>query len=121
MGCSKLFDNWWRAQQEHMSPATTFDEHIVISIAKRRRFEPRALSALLKARELLALSLGLFLAKVREAADPVHNLMARVKELELLLAQAREEADILRARLERLEPGGAATICPIRDSASCCS
>jgi transposase InsO family protein len=30
--------------------------------------------------------------------------MARIKELEILLAQAREEADIVRARLERLEP-----------------
>lgn len=87
-----------------MIPATTFDEHVVVSIAKRRRFDPRALGALLKARELLALSLGLLLAKVREAADPVQSLMARIKELEVLLAQAKEEADILRARLERLEP-----------------
>jgi hypothetical protein len=30
--------------------------------------------------------------------------MARVKELEPLLAQARDEADIIRARLARLEP-----------------
>jgi hypothetical protein len=30
--------------------------------------------------------------------------MARVKELEVLLAQAHEEDDILRARLERLDP-----------------
>jgi hypothetical protein len=87
-----------------MTPVTTFDERVVVSIAKRRRFDPRALSALLKTRELLALSLGLLLAKVRETADPVQGLMARMKELELLLAQAREEADILRARLERLEP-----------------
>jgi transposase InsO family protein len=92
------------AHREHMSPATPFDDRVVVSIAKRRRFNPRALSALLKARELLALSLGLLLAKVRETADPVQGLMARVKELEVLLAQAREEADILRARLERLEP-----------------
>jgi hypothetical protein len=48
-----------------MSPATTFDEHVVVSLAKRRRFDPRALNALLKARELLALSLGLLLATVR--------------------------------------------------------
>jgi putative transposase len=87
-----------------MSPTTTFDEHVVVSLAKRRRFDPRALSALLKARELLALSLGLLLAKVRETADPVQGLMARVKELEVLLAQAHEEADILRARMERLDP-----------------
>ena len=51
-----------------MSPATAFDDRVVISIAKRRRCNPRALSALLKARELLALSLGLLLAKVRETA-----------------------------------------------------
>jgi hypothetical protein len=87
-----------------MRPTTTFDEHVVVSIAERRRFDPRALSALLKARELLALSLGLLLAKVRETADPVQGLMARVKELEVLLAKAREEAHILRARLERLNP-----------------
>ena len=87
-----------------MIPAAPFDDHVVVSIAKRRRFDPRALGALLKARELLALSLGLLLAKVRETTDPVHRLMARVKELELQLAQARDEADILRARLERLEP-----------------
>jgi len=87
-----------------MSPATAFDDRVVVSIAKRRRFDPRALSALLKARELLALSLGLLLAKVRESADPAQGLTGRVKELELLLAQAREEADILRARLARLEP-----------------
>jgi hypothetical protein len=92
------------AHQEGMSPTTTFDEHVVVSIAKRRRFDARALSALLKARELLALSLGLLLAKVREAADPIQGLMARVKELEVLLAQAREEADILRARLECFDP-----------------
>jgi hypothetical protein len=73
-----------------MSPATTFDEHVVVSLAKRRRFDPRALNALLKARELLALSLGLLLAKVRESADPIQSLMARVKELEVLLAQAHE-------------------------------
>jgi hypothetical protein len=30
--------------------------------------------------------------------------MARVKELEVLLAQAHEEADILRARMKRLDP-----------------
>jgi putative transposase len=87
-----------------MIPATPFDDHVVVSIAKRRRFDPRALGALLKARELLALSLGLLLAKVRENTDPVRLLMARVKELEILLAQARDEADIVRARLERLEP-----------------
>jgi transposase InsO family protein len=87
-----------------MIPTAGFDEHVVVSIAKRRRFDRHALSALLKAREFLALSLGLLLAKVRETADPVQRLMARVKELELLLAQAREEADILRARLEQLEP-----------------
>jgi len=49
-----------------MIPATPFDDHVVASIAKRRRFDPRALGALLKARELLVLSLGLLLAKVRE-------------------------------------------------------
>jgi len=87
-----------------MSPASAFDERVVVSIAKRRRFDPRTLSALLKARELLALSLGLLLAKVRESGDPVQGLMARIKELEVLQAQAREEVDILRARLERLEP-----------------
>jgi hypothetical protein len=87
-----------------MSLAITFDEHVVVSLAKRRRFDPRALNALLKARELLALSLGLLLAKVRESADPIQSLMARVKELEVLLAQAHEEADILRARLARLNP-----------------
>jgi hypothetical protein len=87
-----------------MSPATAFDDRVVGSIAKRRRFDQRTLSALIKARELLALSLGLLLAKVRETADPVQGLMARIKELEVLRAQAREEADILRARLERLEP-----------------
>jgi hypothetical protein len=92
-----------RAHQEHMSPAA-FDDRVVISIAKRLRFNPRALSALLKARELLALSLGLLLAKIRETADPVQGLLARIKELEVLLAQAREEADILRARLELLKP-----------------
>jgi len=87
-----------------MIPATPFDDHVVVSIAKRRRFDPRALGALLKARELLVLSLGLLLAKVRETTDPVQRLMARVKELEILLAQARAEVEILRARLERLEP-----------------
>jgi putative transposase len=87
-----------------MGPATRFDDRVVVSIAQRRRFNPRALSALLKARELLALSLGLLLAKVRETADPVQSLLARIKELEVLRAQALEEADILRARLERLEP-----------------
>src|SRR5438128_3181489 len=57
------------AHQEHMSPATAFDDRVVVSIAKRRHFDPRTLSALLKARELLALSLGLLLAKVRETGD----------------------------------------------------
>lgn len=60
-----------------MIPTARFDEHVVVSIVKRRRFDARAVSALLKARELLALSLGLLLAKVREAADPVHNLMGQ--------------------------------------------
>jgi len=83
---------------------TAFDDRAVVSIAKRRRFDPRTLGALLKARELPALSLGLLLAKVRETADPVQGLMARIEELEVLQAQAREEAAILRARLERLEP-----------------
>jgi hypothetical protein len=78
-----------------MSPATAFDDRVVVSIAKRRRFDPRTLSALLKARELLALSLGLLLAKVRETADPLQGLMGRIKELEVLRAQAREEAEIL--------------------------
>jgi len=93
-----------KGRQEHMSSVTAFDDRVVVSIVKRRRFDPPTLSALLKARELLALSLGLLLAKVRETGDPVQGLMARIKELEVLRAQAREEADILRARLERLEP-----------------
>jgi hypothetical protein len=58
-----------------MRPATAFDDRVVVSIAKRRRFDPRTLRALFKAREALALSLGLLLAKVRETADPVQGLM----------------------------------------------
>jgi hypothetical protein len=44
--------------------------------------------------------------------------MARVKGLELLLAQARDEAEIIRARLERLDPGGVATTPRASDSGS---
>jgi hypothetical protein len=52
-----------------MSPATAFDDRVVISIATgcastRERSVPCS-----KARELLALSLGLLLTKIRETAN----------------------------------------------------
>jgi hypothetical protein len=121
MGCSEPFAASGRAQQEYMIPATTFDEHVVVSIAKRRRFNPRALGALLKARELLALSLGLLLAKVREAADPVQSLMARIKELEVLLARRRKRPTSCGLGWSGSSPGGAAITRPISASVSCCS
>jgi len=52
-------------------------------------------------------SIGDIFSTRGDQARALHNyqgLLAQIKELEVLLAQASKEADILRARLERLEP-----------------
>jgi hypothetical protein len=60
-------------------------------------------SALLKARELLALSLGLLLAKIRETADRSRASWRGSRSWRCSWPRL-EEADLLRARLEPLEP-----------------
>jgi transposase InsO family protein len=67
-----------------MTEETTFGDRVVVGVVRRRRLDPRALGALLKARELLALTLGLLLAKVRATVDPIQILVAKVKELEFM-------------------------------------
>ena len=84
-----------------MTSEPSLDDRVVRALIRRRRFDNHALAALLRARELLALSLGLLLAKVRDTTDPVRLLMARVKELEAVVHQREEENEILRARLLR--------------------
>src|SRR5258707_3153189 len=79
----------------------SLDDRVVRALIRRRRFDNHAVAALVRARELLAISLGLLLAKVRDTTDPARLLMARVKELEAVVHQREEENEILRARLLR--------------------
>ena len=80
------------------------EDRALSCLARRRALTPRLLHRLLAAREALALAFGLALGQIRDQPEPLARLLARLRELETLLAEAQHEADLLRQRLHRLDP-----------------
>jgi hypothetical protein len=61
---------------------------------------------LLRARERLLLAVGLALARLREAGDPLRTLEARIRELLARIVMLEQENTRLRSRawLPRIDP-----------------
>jgi transposase InsO family protein len=81
-----------------------FADRIVITVAKRRSFEPRALRAFLKALSLLGLAFGVRLAEMRDRGDPIQVHEAEKEELRLQLRAAHQTIDILQRKLDKIAP-----------------
>lgn len=82
----------------------SLDERMRMALARRRNFTTEAIRLVFDVREKLVLSIGWAIAQIRESGDPLRMAFSRIKELELLLEESREENLYLRSRLERIRP-----------------
>src|SRR5712691_5683432 len=81
----------------------TLDQHALDALVRRRGYDDKVLAVLLRARERLLLAVGLAIARLREAGDPLRTLEARIRELLARIVMLEQENTRLRRRLERIE------------------
>jgi hypothetical protein len=79
------------------------DRHALDTLVRRRGYDEKVLAVLFRARERLLLAVGLVIAKLREAGDPLLTLEARTQELLARVAMLEQENGHLRSRLERID------------------
>lgn len=79
------------------------DRHALDTFVRRRGYDEKILAVLFRARERLLLAVGLAIAKLREAGDPLATLEAPIQELLARIAMLEQENDHLRSRFERIE------------------
>jgi hypothetical protein len=80
------------------------DQRAFDALVKRRGYDAKVLDVLLRARERLLLAVGLVIAKLRDAGDPLPVLEARIRELTASMVMLQQENGHLRSRLERMAP-----------------
>jgi transposase InsO family protein len=81
----------------------TLDQHALDALVRRRGYDDKVLAVLLRARERILLAVGLAIARLREAGDPLRTLEARIRELLVRIVMLEQENTRLRSRLERIE------------------
>jgi AraC-like DNA-binding protein len=81
-----------------------FDQHALDTLVRRRGYDGKVLAVLFRARERLLLAVGLAIARLREAGDPLRTLQARIHELTARMAMLEQENRHLKNRLQRIEP-----------------
>lgn len=78
------------------------DQRAIDTLVRRRGYDEKILGVLFRARERLLLAVGLAIAKLREAGDPLPTLEARIRELTASIVMLQQENGYLRSRLERI-------------------
>jgi len=78
------------------------ENRLISAFAARKSLEEQARQALLQATELLSCASLLALNRLTAHCDPRALLLARLRKTQFELAQARDEARILRSRIERI-------------------
>ena len=67
------------------------DHRAIDTLVKRRGYDEKVLAVLFRPRERLLLAVGLVIAKLREAGDPLPALEARVRELTARMVMLQQE------------------------------
>ena len=80
------------------------EDRAVLVAARRRQLDRKAQQALLSAFEHLATCCLAAMSRLMRQPDPSGRLMAKLLETRIALAEATERAQILAARLEKIEP-----------------
>ena len=67
------------------------DQRALDTLVRRRGYDEKILAVLFRARERLLLAVGLVIAQLREAGDPLPALEARIRELTASIVMLQQE------------------------------